>query len=131
MVGFRLGENSLGIMATWSGKIHPIDANAALELTVKGDQSPANPWHSYTLVPTKTEFLNDALLETRLVASGGASWKLGNLDLHAAGKLGYVWNPQALVAATDGGAAIYRAQAGGTAIWALSLGASYKLGFSF
>ena len=127
MIGFKLGENALGLKGTWDKEFGSLAAEAGLELTIKGDQSPANPWHGGVSAPFETEFLNDALLETKLIASGGVSWRWVDLRLMLSGKAGYTWNPLGLVAAEDGGKAILRPQAGSALAAALTVSLHYAL----
>ncbi|MDP3179079.1 MAG: hypothetical protein Q8M76_14325, partial [Spirochaetaceae bacterium] len=98
-VGYLYGENNVAFRAGWSRGFGALAVDAAAEFTLSGAKSPANPWHEYTdwaQGGEGTKFLDDPVLEKRILFSGRAEWKLDALSLFAEGSAGYVWNKLAL-----------------------------------
>jgi hypothetical protein len=94
-LGYYHGENNLAFLISWEGDIAGIPMNAALEFTLSGSKSPANPWNelvSWNDGPAGTRMLDDPVLEKKLTFSYSTiidfqAWAL-SLSLSA----GYVWN---------------------------------------
>jgi len=101
-LGYQHGENNLAFMATWNDELFGATLSAALELTVSGSKSPANPWHGFSDFQDDgqgTKFLDDAVLEKKLLLTASAGYPLGNWELGLDLVLGYVWNRLRLGAA--------------------------------
>jgi hypothetical protein len=135
-VGYIHGENNAAFMASWERRLGAISARANLELTLTGSQSPANPWHEYldwTEGGQGTKWLDEAVLEKRLVASGRADLAIGDFGVFVTATLGYVWNKLELSrgGVLDGsllnGIPIYKPSSEDRAIAALTLGGSWSL----
>ena len=76
---------------------------ANLEFTVSGSKSPANPWGSLVLWTDGGQgpkFLDDAVLEKKLVLGGRAEFIIGNWVVYADAKAGWVWNRLKLTSVT-------------------------------
>ena len=103
MLGYVHGENNLSTMATWGRALSPkFGLGASLELSLTGEQSPANPWHNMANFDY-TRWLDDSVLEKKVVLGGGASYRIGAFLLSASGKIGWVQNRLSLVTVTDDG----------------------------
>ena len=137
-VGYLHGENNLAFMASWFDRLGAIDAAASLELVLSGSKCPQDPWHELSSFPDGTRFLDDSVLEKRLLLSGKAMWRLGGgFEFFATGSVGYVWNKLALknlaVVADDGSVsatetvAVYVPSEESAAIGSLKLGGLWRL----
>jgi len=101
-LGYQHGENNLAFMATWTDELLGATLAAALEFTLSGSKSPANPWHEFNDFHDDgqgTKFLDDAVLEKKLLLTASAAYPLGNWELGLDLSLGYVWNRLRLGAA--------------------------------
>lgn len=97
-LGYLWGENALSTQVTYEGAIGPrtswgFDLAADLEWVISGAKSPANPWHDVLDPPGVTEFLNDAVLNHRLVASAVLTKPIVDwLTIGVTARLGHIWN---------------------------------------
>ena len=105
-VGYLHGENNLAFMVTYDAAFGPFarvpifDVSSALELTVSGSKSPANPWHEYRFYNEYrdgTRMLDDDRLETRLLARAGVTVPAGPWRVFGETSLGFVLNELELV----------------------------------
>jgi hypothetical protein len=95
-VGYYHGENNIAFMFSWEKpRGGRWDAKAGLEFSMSGAKSPCNPWHQYTEWSEGGEgaqWLNDPVLEKKLLLYGKFEFPLGGFKLFASGNVGYVWN---------------------------------------
>jgi len=100
-IGYLHGENNLSFMIGWeggpfTGTAWGIDCDAALEYTVSGSKSPANPWHEYDDwrdIGKSFALLDEDDLEHDLVLSAGARKTFGRWKAVVGCELGWIWNP--------------------------------------
>ncbi|MBP7264770.1 MAG: hypothetical protein KBB32_11370 [Spirochaetia bacterium] len=133
-LGYLHGENNLAFMATWDGQAAGLTLAGTLEFTLSGSKSPANPWHeyeSYLDYGEGTRFLDDPVLEKKVVLTASASFPLGDFELGAECGLGGVWNRLALSPSgsvdLENVISIYRPSAEHGLIAWFTLGARYRL----
>lgn len=101
-LGYLHGENNLAFMATWSDELYGAALATALEFTMSGAKSPANPWHEFSDFQEGgqgTKLLDDAVLEKKAVLTASAAYPFGDWELGLDLVLGYVWNRLKLGAA--------------------------------
>ena len=105
-LGYYLGENNISFLINYEGEYYDAGLYAAVEFSLSGDKSPANPWHQYSWytedTPYGTKLLDSENIEKRLVFQVGASRPmtergLPNLVLSLSGEIGYIWNVLNLV----------------------------------
>ena len=100
-IGYAGGENNFSSMATWEKTIGATSLNGSLEFSLTGEQSPANPWHDSEIWTDGTHWLDDPLLEKKIVLSSAASWRFGSLALTTSGRIGWVANRLELAESVD------------------------------
>ena len=99
-IGFINGENNWSVRAEWdNGSLEEawqgLSVNGNLEFTMTGVQSPAKSWSDlgyWTDGGPGPKWLDDPILEKKLVLSAGAELPLSVFSLRLDGSLGYVWN---------------------------------------
>jgi hypothetical protein len=135
-VGYKNGENNAAFMFSW---INPpgglLSLRGGLEFTLSGSKSPANPWHEYSTWSQGGEgakWLDEAVLEKKVVLSGKAECALGDFRIFASGSLGYVWNRLKLAAvagevrdSVDNGIPLYKPSSENGVVASLTLGGSW------
>jgi hypothetical protein len=82
MIGYKYGQNNLAVQVDWQGEADRFLVGAAAEFRLMGANSPANPWHDLTNDPQDgTHWLDDALLEKRILLELRASRRVGDWSL--------------------------------------------------
>lgn len=85
MLGYKYGQNNIAVQADWRSSIARWDLGAALEFRLSGANSPANPWHDrIEPLVDGTHFLDDPILEKRILAGASIARRFGDWGLHAA-----------------------------------------------
>lgn len=93
MLGYVYGENNIAFMAVWGAPLAGMDLETGLEFVLSGSKSPANPWHNgEDYLALGTQFLNDPVLEVRLLLDLRISKELGDFTLFAQATGGYIFN---------------------------------------
>jgi len=103
-LGYLHGENNLAFMASWNSLPGRLSGKANLEFTISGSKSPANPWGAllvYSDGGQGTKFLNDAVLEKKLVLGGRTEFLMGDWLFYADAMVGWVWNRLKLTSVTN------------------------------
>ncbi|MHB0896449.1 MAG: hypothetical protein ACYC1A_02730 [Spirochaetales bacterium] len=138
MIGYKYGENNIAIQVDWQGKSSGFDIKANAEFRLAGANSPANPWHDLLDNPLDgTHWLDDAVLEKRIMVGFSASRDFGSWTLGLSVLSGVAFDAMELRAPTvadapgvslaDSRIWIYEPVAGNTKmLLKLSLGASYR-----
>jgi hypothetical protein len=134
-LGYMYGENNLAIRADWKGEAGGYDLGAWIEYRLSGSNSPANPGHDDERVrSTGTRWLDDTVLEHRVLSKATASRNFGPWRLFAEIEAGVAFNALELRAPTSGtsGTAndtwIYTPAPGSTKpIFGIRLGGRYSL----
>lgn len=137
MLGYKYGQNNIAVQADWKGRIARWDFGAALEFRLAGSNSPANPWHDrIDPLVDGTHFLDDPVLEKRILASASLERRFGDWSLRASLSGGVALDAMELRApvVTDAVAApadrniwIWQPVAGNTkALVSISVGGSYR-----
>jgi hypothetical protein len=132
-IGYRHGENNLAFLLDYANEFAGIEAAAALEYVVTGEQSPSNPWFEYDswydIPGPSTKLLDSGVLEHDLRLSISGRRRFGPWTLTASAMGGYLWNAAARVDETDG--AYFVPQAGNhRPLYSLSIGVTYTLGLN-
>jgi hypothetical protein len=99
MVGYQHGENNLAFLLTWNRPIWNIRAEADLEFVLSGSKAAGNPWHEYSYYNEGgqgTKFLDDPVLEKKLLLRGKASYSYRDFIFSLDFTIGGVWNRLAL-----------------------------------
>jgi hypothetical protein len=118
-LGFVMGENALALELGWRKDFRGLGpfalvAEASLRYCLRGEQSLENPWHeSLAPEPPATHlFTGESVLESSLImrAGGRLEWAGAYAALDIA--LGAAFNALRLSHAADGGADIWKPQAG-------------------
>jgi len=136
-LGYYHGENNIAFMFSWKSLPgSALDIAGGLEFSMSGSKSPANPWHEYSEWSEGGEgaqWLNEAVLEKKVVLSGKAQYALGDFKLFASARLGYAWNRLKLAAVAfeepgsiDNGIPLYKPSSESGPIASLTLGASWS-----
>lgn len=106
-IGYRNGENNLAFQVDLQtvlaprAPVQPIELRSALELTLTGSQSPANPWHEYNTWSEGgpgTKLFGDDRLEVEIASRSEAATRLGPWLFFASLELGYIANELELTA---------------------------------
>jgi hypothetical protein len=94
MIGYKNGENNLAFQVDYQNRFRKFLVNAALEVSLTGNSSPANPWHENTRQSQTggTHFLDDGNIETKLELRGNVSRKFGPWTFFAAAAIGGKFN---------------------------------------
>jgi hypothetical protein len=100
-IGYKYGENNLAIQADWRGEASGFDLGFSLEFRLAGMNSPANPWGDIVNQPAGTRWLNDDVLEKRMLAGFSASRRIGNWRLYADLTAGVAFDALAIRASKD------------------------------
>ncbi len=134
-IGYKYGENNLAIQVDWKGKLGPVDATALLEFRLSGSNSPANPGHDdASILSEGTKWLDDAVLEKRIVLALAVSKAFGPLRIYGNVLGGYALDALTLRAAegtsTGANSAWIYSPAAGTdkALFSISVGGRYATG---
>lgn len=80
-IGYKYGENNLALQADWRGSLVGFGLRALGEFRLAGSNSPANAWGDLTSRPVGTKWLDDAVLEKRVLAQIDASRPFGDIIL--------------------------------------------------
>jgi hypothetical protein len=135
-VGYLNGENNIAFKLSWNMMPGgPLDLSGGLEFVMSGSKSPANPWHEYHTWSEGGDgpkWLDEDLLEKKVVLSGKAEYALGDFKLFASGSLGYIWNRLKLTAvpfeepnSVDNGIPIYKPSSENGLVGSITLGGSW------
>jgi hypothetical protein len=94
MLGYKNGENNLAFQVDYQNRFRKFLVNAALEVSLTGNSSLANPWHEHARQSQSggTHFLDDGNIETRLELRGNVSRKFGPWTFFAALAVGGKFN---------------------------------------
>jgi hypothetical protein len=111
-IGYKYGANNLAIQADWRDRLWDFDLDASLEFRLAGENGPANPWCDLN-AQDRTHWLDDAVLEKRILASVSASRNLGDWRLFA-GIVGGVAIDALELRAPD---PLYASASGGDSVW--------------
>jgi hypothetical protein len=111
-IGYKYGANNLAIQADWRNRLRDFDLDASLEFRLAGENGPANPWCDLNAQDT-SHWLDDAVLEKRILASVSASRNLGDWRLFA-GIIGGVAFDALELRAPD---PLYASETGGDSVW--------------
>ena len=131
-VGYKYGENNLALTATYADSSAGFDYGAAVEYTISGSKSPANPWHELDWHQGEgTKMFDDPRLEHRVEVGADVARWLGDFRLSAGGSLGGLWNELALqeVAGAPQESKIFRPTTTNRFLWELTLEVRYVFGF--
>ncbi|MFW5684388.1 MAG: hypothetical protein ACOC1I_06010 [Spirochaetota bacterium] len=92
-IGYLHGENNVAIMASFDSEAYGVDYRAALEYTISGPKSPANPWHEDGWHSQQgTQLLDGPREEHKLLLSTTAQRWFGPVRVQGSIELGGVWN---------------------------------------
>lgn len=135
--GYLHGENNLAFLATWADELAGFGLGASLEFTISGSKAPTNPWHelaNWDEGGQGTKFLEEAVLEKKLVLAGSARRSFGPFAVSLEFEVGGAWNPLALVVlppedeSWENASPIWKPSSGFSFIGSLTLGARYGFG---
>jgi hypothetical protein len=132
-IGYKYGENNLALQVDWKGSLAGLNTGFALEFRLAGANAPTDPGQGLGYMPmTGVEWLNDAVLEKRIMGYVQASKDLGNWTLYAKAGAGVAFdalNLTSVAGAPDAygtGSAIFIPVAGNTQyIGMLTIGATW------
>ncbi len=82
MIGYKYGENNLAVKLDWRKKVAEVNLGAGIEFRLSGENSVTNPWHDYRTQIDGTYWLDDSVLEKRILFDFSASKRLGNFTLY-------------------------------------------------
>ncbi len=95
-IGYLHGENNLAFLIDYSQTFDPVEVKAAIEYTLSGSKSPANPWNELNFYNEEgeegTRFLDDDYLESKVTATGRADASFGWWSVFAELSVGFVVN---------------------------------------
>lgn len=93
-LGYKYGENNLALCAEYRHTIAGFGLGADLEFLIDGGKGPTNPWNELPQSPDAigTHWLDDPVLQYKVLLTAKASRTFGNFTAFASLKLGYVWN---------------------------------------
>jgi hypothetical protein len=111
-IGYKYGENNLALQADWRDRLWGCDFFASIEFRLAGENSPANPWGDLNAEDT-THWLDDTVLEKRILASLSASRDFGSWHLFAAIVGGVAIDALELRAPDP----LYASSSGGDSVW--------------
>jgi hypothetical protein len=89
LIGYKYGENNLALRLDWRGGLASFEVDSFVELRLSGSNSPANPWGDLISQPNGTHFLDDPVIEKRVIAELAVKRRFGDWEL-ALGLLGGV-----------------------------------------
>jgi len=138
MIGYKHGQNNLAMQLDWRDRFAGFKTSAEGEFRIAGANSPANPWHDLTNDPQDgTHWLDDAVLEKRLMLSISMARDIGNWTFKMSARGGVAFNAMELrkptvassvsVAPADSDIWIFEPVAGNTKyLLSLTVGAGYR-----
>lgn len=95
MLGYYHGENNISLRLDYDHHLQDVDFGGSLEFSLSGAKSPANAWHElvgYLDDGPGSRFLNDELLEKKILFDARASRSFGRFNLQADMRLGMLFN---------------------------------------
>ena len=101
-IGYLHGENNLAFLVDYTRTFDPVEVKAAIEYTLSGSKSPANPWNELNFYNEEgeegTRFLDDDRLESKMTATGRADASFGWWSVFTELSVGFVVNELQLTA---------------------------------
>jgi len=139
-IGYKYGENTLAFLVDYENVMfrnspYAFGLNGSLEYVISGSKSPSNEWHELTEYPAGSYFLDESVLEHRIIAAFELAKDLGDWTIGVRTRFGYVFNGLELVkvlATTDdeNQNSIFKPEDGNDFPFAdISFGVTYRFGF--